>query len=969
MTFALKVPGRLPPVNRAPAQDASVGDVLGAAWTSETIRDDVNAYGRQVETKIMHEIAGRLGPRVPAFAGAGLNHPLANRTNSPMSDWQRRELLNAAAEAERQNPAAWGDLPTSDAAVAAEGAHRRRAELDDAAATLQMGEGFFAAAAEFIGGAAATMSSVPQVPLMMLGGGAGGIARTVAIEAGLGAAGEAIALPARVRVAGELDLPDVTFGDAAMQVGAGAVFGGGIGGALWGAQRGAAYLAGRRGQVERSAPPGADIGDHGATIQQAEAALRGDEPIPEPAPITGRDGITRAAHKITAVESGGRADAQNPNSTARGRGQFIESTWLDVMRRHRPDLTQTRTEKQLLALRDDRAISDEMTKAYASDNAGRLEAEGYTTTEANIYLMHFLGPDGGVRALKSDPDAPITGVMSAKQIEANRGMTYAGRPIQHWTVRDLRRWTEVKMGMAADPGDAYSAATRRGYTTGTQVVTPAGTRVDVEYEVVDMDTLVLASGNRQPRDRSRAAPSAKVKDRAGALDPAQLMPGPYAGSGAPIVGGDHIIDSGNGRVMSLIHAAENFPDRFAAYVDAVRGAGFDVPAGIKRPVLIARRTTELDDEGLRRFVREANDDVVERMSPSEQARADADAVTDEALGLYDPEAGGIAAAANRHFVTKLVQGLPSSQQGSVMDQAGRLTPAGASRIQGALLARAFDAPDLVEAATEAAGAEVKSLVDALTDIAPAWAQMRAAIAAGTARADFDISAQVIEAVRMIRAARAQSVREGIPVHAALADLLAQDDIFAGGVDPVVARLVGLAYNGGRARSRDAVAGALRDYVAEARRIGDGGAGLLDAVAPVGPLDVLDTVRARMERDDVTAAGGALLAPDDAEARAAPASPAGLPVIDVEAAEPEKWSEGATSPAAIEAADQAEASLRQEFAAPAPAEPDAGVAALRAEGDFEIEPGLYASELLDDIDADREFTELVDICSYGGRANA
>jgi hypothetical protein len=52
--------------------------------------------------------------------------------------------------------------------------------------------------------------------------------------------------------------------------------------------------------------------------------------------------------KIASVESGGKADAQNPNSSAGGLGQFIDGTWLDVARRANPHCATPRMLKSWL---------------------------------------------------------------------------------------------------------------------------------------------------------------------------------------------------------------------------------------------------------------------------------------------------------------------------------------------------------------------------------------------------------------------------------------------------------------------------------------------------------------------------------------------------------------------------------------------------------------------------------------------
>ena len=67
---------------------------------------------------------------------------------------------------------------------------------------------------------------------------------------------------------------------------------------------------------------------------------------------------------IIGAESGGNADARNPNSSASGLGQFLDATWLSMMAKHRPDIQGSRDE--LLALKNDPTLSRAMTEAYAA---------------------------------------------------------------------------------------------------------------------------------------------------------------------------------------------------------------------------------------------------------------------------------------------------------------------------------------------------------------------------------------------------------------------------------------------------------------------------------------------------------------------------------------------------------------------------------------------------------------------------
>src|SRR5687768_4891578 len=154
--------------------------------------------------------------------------------------------------------------------------------------------------------------------------------------------------------------------------------------------------------------------------------------------------------KIISAESGGNPNARNPHSSAGGAGQFIDSTFLSMMRKHRPDLVAGKSNADILALKFDPAISREMTSAYAADNAGILSKRGLPVTPGSTYLAHFAGPQGAVGILSADPNAPVAGILTPKAMEANpflNGMTAA----------DLRAWADRKVGGKSVPTSHHAA--------------------------------------------------------------------------------------------------------------------------------------------------------------------------------------------------------------------------------------------------------------------------------------------------------------------------------------------------------------------------------------------------------------------------------------------------------------------------------------------------------------------------------
>jgi murein DD-endopeptidase MepM/ murein hydrolase activator NlpD len=141
---------------------------------------------------------------------------------------------------------------------------------------------------------------------------------------------------------------------------------------------------------------------------------------------------------IIRVESAGNPRAKNPLSTATGLGQFIESTWIRMMNTYRPDLAQTLSRGDLLALRFDPTISREMVRNLAREGEAYLRARGHQITAGRLYLCHFLGMDGAHRVLASAQDRSLLDVLGASVINANPFLR--GRKVAY-----ILDWAEAKM--------------------------------------------------------------------------------------------------------------------------------------------------------------------------------------------------------------------------------------------------------------------------------------------------------------------------------------------------------------------------------------------------------------------------------------------------------------------------------------------------------------------------------------------
>jgi hypothetical protein len=446
------------------------------------------------------------------------------------------------------------------------------------------------------------------------------------------------------------------------------------------------------------------------------------------------------------------------------------------------------------------------------------------TQEASIALNEAIGGlanDGEVR-LSPNGIAPI------ERIVAQSARTQIIEPVRTVGAVD-RSWA----GQAVE---------------GQSVVTPTGLRVAVKPEVVDAMDLVKASGELQPRDRSRAASDAQIAEMAANLDPARLMFSPEADRGAPIVGPDGVVESGNGRVAALIRAAQTNPERFAAYKQALKDAGFNVPdKGI--PVLVSRRVGDLTDAQRAQFVNDANTSAIARMSATETAMMDTRAMTSGTLANYVP--GDINSAANRAFVGSFLRNLPSNERLSLVDADGRLNVDGIRRIDNALIAAAYGDADVVARFAETPDDNVKSIMGAMSDAAGEWSAMRKDIADGLIDADFDVTPSLTDALRFMSRAREKAVAEKRPVATVIKEEMGQLDLLAGEIDPRTKAFVQSFYKNDQftqANGRDIIADHLRNITRAARDLGKPSL-FGDAIA-VRPQEMIENARPQARQGDL-----------------------------------------------------------------------------------------------------------------------
>ena len=167
--------------------------------------------------------------------------------------------------------------------------------------------------------------------------------------------------------------------------------------------------------------------------------------------------------QIVMSKSQGNPAAKNPYSSAMGLGQFVEGTWLDLVKRHRPDIAASLNEKQILELREDPELSRFMTGRYVEQNTSILAKRGLPVTPGSLYLAHFAGPGGAAAILAAPENADAATVIA--NVDHRPGVTrekvVSGNPfMKNFTAKNLRNWADLKMQgrkFNASAGDEKSA--------------------------------------------------------------------------------------------------------------------------------------------------------------------------------------------------------------------------------------------------------------------------------------------------------------------------------------------------------------------------------------------------------------------------------------------------------------------------------------------------------------------------------
>lgn len=152
--------------------------------------------------------------------------------------------------------------------------------------------------------------------------------------------------------------------------------------------------------------------------------------------------------RIIRVESNGNSNAKNIRSSAAGAGQILNQTWLEMIRKHRQDLVQGRSDNDLLEMRGDPALMREIVARMVERNAAMLKKRGLPVTAGTLYLAHFAGSSGAVALLTNSDQLDAASLLASADASGRitrEKLVKANPFLATFTVGDLKSWADRKM--------------------------------------------------------------------------------------------------------------------------------------------------------------------------------------------------------------------------------------------------------------------------------------------------------------------------------------------------------------------------------------------------------------------------------------------------------------------------------------------------------------------------------------------
>lgn len=289
--------------------------------------------------------------------------------------------------------------------------------------------------------------------------------------------------------------------------------------------------------------------------------------------------------------------------------------------------------------------------------------------------------------------------------------------------------------------------------------TEQGEDITFKYSVVSADDIVASHDTSlninpnypqelQPRERGRAASFEQINKIANNIEPEFLGENVKISDGAPVIGSDLIVESGNGRTIAIKKAYEFQNESSNKYkqwlIDNADKFGIDKNNIPNNPILVRVRTSDVDRA---KFAKDANVQAVAAMSASEKAKSDAEKTTAEVLNRFVPnEEGDFNTAANRDFINAFVANvIPDTERGAYLTKDGLLSADGFNRVRNAITYKAYSDMYFLERMAESTDDNSKRVTKLLVNIAPKIVSIKEEVKAGAKYDSTDFSKDIVVA--------------------------------------------------------------------------------------------------------------------------------------------------------------------------------------------------------------------------------
>lgn len=201
--------------------------------------------------------------------------------------------------------------------------------------------------------------------------------------------------------------------------------------------------------------PGTNTPAPGVTVPGAGAAGAPTAGAPAAGAPAQRGAAAMDMPTITQQIFKGEGTGKNPLSSAQGPFQMINSTFVGMFRQMYPEQAQGKTDKEIIAMRTPE-LAAQMGPVLVQQNARTLANAGVTPNAGNVYLAHFLGPQGALDALRANPNTPAIDIVGKAAVDANPTI------MKGKTIGEVVQWASNYMDRAAGYPAARGFAGARG---------------------------------------------------------------------------------------------------------------------------------------------------------------------------------------------------------------------------------------------------------------------------------------------------------------------------------------------------------------------------------------------------------------------------------------------------------------------------------------------------------------------------